>query len=201
MRDYIYLWRDTSANRLVASGIEFQDIAAELAASTAGVFLLSHGHEDVVTGPGGLDFVYAHEISALASDAIESFGDFSWADCRCGSHVNDLPSISAPDVAALLYFKHEGKPLDGARLESIDNRFLVNAHDDGWRWFVYAADWSHVEALIRPLIAEFLRLGEIGAVLSSLREGQTAWLLDARGGIEVEGTSDIDRLMNEGLIG
>ena len=196
MRDYLYLWCDEQAGRLVASGIEFADLVPALAESD-GIVLLEHDFPDPRYDVANrLDFLPKARLDELAKDDIYGYGDFIWADY---AGADGPAPLTREDLAALAYFRHMRQPLGPVTLQSLGNRYLVHAHDDSWLLSLFFAPLP-AQASLRQLLAPLVAIAGLDAaeetVLAAITSGESAvWLQDGR--LErCERTMDIDRLLN-----
>jgi len=191
VRDYLYLWHDVAAKRLIASGIHVADVTALLAGR--GVFVFRDEREGGDDWDGaeaqGLPFATEAELPALAACARD-WGDLKWVDFASP----EPPTLEPEALAELLYYRHTGAPLRAVGIPGLGNRFLGHGHDDGWFLGVRYVDWADVERWLRPLVRPLVPASE--AVLEALGAGTSAFWI--RGGtVEIEEpTTDLDRLLN-----
>ena len=190
MRDYVYIWHDPLAHFVVASGVEFRDLA--LLFQQGGVILLKHQSEETAhDNHTGLQYVEGSAIQALLAEDIYSWGDFTWADFQGPS----LPLMAPQDVAALLYFSHAGKPLTAVKVSGLNNRFLCRSHDDGWYLQIYYSSEPDLDAMFSQLNIQY---GNDG-LLDRMKAGDIAIWRSANKVEMEEKTFDIDRLLNRRL--
>ena len=146
MRDYLYLWNDPDARRLVTSGLQFRDLVPTLSTG-GGVYLLRH------QWPGdevdGLTFAPTADLPALLAENLYSWGDLAWADYAAPSP----PTLAPEAIAELLYFGHAATPLRDVAIPGLDNCCLGFGHDDGWSLTLRYTAWRHVEDLLASLVA------------------------------------------------
>jgi hypothetical protein len=190
--DYLFLWRDIGNNSLVASGIQFRDLAWVLEAES-GLFLLDHKFADANSCPRRLDFLSSHYLSSLVADDIYEYGDFIWVDTTLGG--GSAPCASDADLAALLFFGHTGTPLGRISLPSIGNRYMGHQHDDGWFLRLYSESWTHIDEVVRPLVATLLTPEQTHVALDVLATGSVALWIDGTGFVETEPSDDIDSVL------
>ena len=105
MRDYVYLWHDSSRRRVVTSGLEFRDLTPDLK-QVGGLVLLSRQFRDArFDRKSRLEFIETDALPALAADDIYSYGDFCWADFERGVALAEL----SDDAIAELTFRERGR--------------------------------------------------------------------------------------------
>lgn len=197
MRKYLYLWHQPEANRLVASGIEFRDFLPELA-SSGGIVLLRHRFDEATHDAASrFDYVSSAAFGTLNAEDVNGFGDFVWADF--GREVS-LEKLSDPAIAALAFFGHAARPLDGVvPIEGLANRRLCYAHDDGWYSRLFYRDWDALSPMLSRHLSALLDPASAATTLERVRRGETAaWCADGRV-IACEGTEGIDALQNRHL--
>ncbi len=189
MREYLYIWHNPDEQYLVASGIEFRDLAGYLG---KGLILLEHGskassHDD----QSGFDYVSLELLPQFMAENIYSWGNFLWAD-YAGA---EFPQLSPQDVAELLYFARAKKPLNKTLINGVGNCFLAAAHDDGWFLRIHYVSWDAVWRLF----SRFILVQIASKIERPLREGLDGfWMKD--GGFESEEqTFDIDAVLRRRL--
>jgi hypothetical protein len=196
MRDYLYLWHQPQAKRLVASGIEFRDVVPELAGA-GGVVLLRHKFSDVAFDVRSrFEFVPPERLAALAGDHPYDYGDFVWADFGRAVELGELPEES---VAELTYFAHAARPLRGVEVPGLANRFLYWSHDDGWYAQIFYSHWPILAALLRRLLPAVLDERRALQTLESLSSREVAFWCRRGAAFECERSLDIDALQREHL--
>lgn len=127
----------------------------------------------------------------MAKENIYSWGDFCWADYSSET----FPEIPKKEIAELLYFSHKSEPLDQIRISSLQNKYLFDAHDDGWFLKMYYENWKDMEGLIDSLELPFDRKKLI-KVLNTTKDAY--WI--SGGAIETEeATLDINEILNKRL--
>lgn len=186
MRDYIYIWNDPVNQFIVASGIEFNDIAQHLAIQS-GIILLNPSYflPDYVKRDRktSLSYILNEDINKLYEENVYSWGNFCWVD-----YTDDLLEITDQEIAELLYIEHMGKPMNRIVLPSLRNRFLYLSHDDGWYLKLYYTSWDDIAALTTAL-CPLLNLIDLQS------DGTAFWV--SNGMIEKEErTFDIDAVLN-----
>ncbi len=191
MRDYLYIWSNPADQYLIASGVEFRDIAT-LFESNGGLVLLEHQTDEAATDANSsLDYLNTQCVSRLKQENIYSWGNFVFADFA----DQDFPKLPKQEVAELLYFQHTGDTFGGVALPCLRNRFLISIHDDGWYLKVYYTETSHALTLLQqlPLLAPH------PAVIVSIVRGQSGYWV-ASGVVDPEPcTHDIDSVLNRRL--
>jgi len=136
---------------IVASGIEFKDVADHVALSS-GLLFLCHRIDDAKFDKiSRFTFIEKSAILGLSDENIYSWGDFCWVDYNC----DNFPEISNQEIAELLYFGHKAEPFDKIQTPSLNNRYLFYAHDDGWFTKIYYKNWNDIDVLIRSLAFTF----------------------------------------------
>lgn len=192
MRDYLYLWNNHNRGAIVASGVEFRDFIPHL---RDGIVLLKSHFWDAVHGPSGFNTVLAHSFDDVVKDNPHGYGDFFWCD------ATEWNKFSDDDIAALLFIQHTARPLRRVCLPSVGNTFFVMSHDDGWFLHLFYDDWKDIEPLVKGWLG---KSGVSGKVQESaaqiLMRGEEAVFVKAGCITSVEGTEDIDGLMNSGVI-
>ena len=144
-----------------------------------------------------LEFVPADELAQLASDDIYGYGDFCWADFARGVTLDDLSDAS---VAALTFFAHAARPLDGnACVAELGNRFLYWGHDDGWHLRLFYDRWDAAASVMAQLLGKVLPQKHASHVLEKVAWGDVAFWCDRRGAVECERSEDIDSLQQKFL--
>ncbi|MCE5199414.1 MAG: hypothetical protein ABFD54_03840 [Armatimonadota bacterium] len=191
MRDYLYIWNDPVNRFIVASGIEFRDLADRVG-SDGGLVLLESGagfFGDYIEQDKLTEFVYVprSSIPELAKQDIYSWGNFCWVDYRGES----FPALPDQEIAELLFFNHMAKPLDRLALPSLGNKHLCDIHDDGWYLKLFYSSWDDIIALIG---ARYPQLN-----LSELRTGKIAYWLSGESVDTEELSMDIDAILNRRL--
>lgn len=200
MRDYLYLWNQPGARRLVASGVEFCDLVPALQRpDRAGIVLLRHQFEGAERDPGSrLEFVSADDLQQMADADVRGYGDFCWADFAATARLADLPDAS---VAVLTFFTHAARPLDGRIADpKLGNRLLCWAHDDGWYLRLFYDRWDALAPVLTRLLRVLLSDDERASsrVLRALERDDAAFWCDSRRGvIECERSDDIDALQQK----
>ena len=170
MRDYLYIWHDPRRKFVIASGIQFADLAPYSSAA-GGLLLLAHGYGDAMNDqPSRFDYVPHAQVEQAKQDDVYSWGDICWVDYAGPT----FPALTKREVAELLYFKHFGEPFKNVGFQSLRNRFLAVGHDDGWFLKVYYKSWSDMAALLGQL--EFFR--SLGSRATLLRRGAHAYWID-----------------------
>ena len=186
MRDYLYIWNDPEQRFVVASGVQFSDLARSLPGS--GFLLLDHQSDVAVYDPtSAFSFVPSDQVLNLASEDIYSWGNFVWADFWSDS----LPKIQPEQVAELLYFSHKAEPLRETSVPGLSNQFLAYAHDDGWYLKLHYSEWRSISEVLKEIVP--------AAVLTGLATGGRGFWV--RGGKvkEVGMTFDVDKVLNNEL--
>lgn len=191
MRNYLYIWHDPKNQLIVASGIEFKDFMP-IFCGHGGLVLIEHksevaGHDS----ESGFDFVTNAGFSQLMNEDIYSWGNFVWIDYK----VSIFPKLSDVEVSEILYFAHEGKPLNSVTIQGLENQFMAYIHDDGWYLKIYYSNWVEFEILINTMIPS--SIGKLNT--SELKKGHHGyWLQDGQIIIE-EKTHAIDQILNRRL--
>lgn len=191
MRDYLYIWHDPSEHLLFASGIEFKDISPTLSCS-GGIVLLKHECDDPEFDPNsGFDYLSGEKLSALPEEDLYSWGDFRFIDFK----QDHFPAITKQEVSELLYFEHTSTPFGAPILPSLENRFMVSIHDDGWLFKAYYSDWQNAFDLLSALPLLKAR----PEVIECLHRGSDAfWVTELVAETE-DRTYDIDQMLNRRL--
>lgn len=78
-------------------------------------------------------------IADLARQGAYDLGNFHWMDY---ASEEGLARCTEQEKAEILYLNHYGKPLHTAFFESVGNRFVYQAHDDGWYCRLYCKDMA-----------------------------------------------------------
>ncbi|MCE9576700.1 MAG: hypothetical protein K8W52_26375 [Deltaproteobacteria bacterium] len=186
MRPYLYVWNDPVARELVASGLQFADLAPAI---RGGAYLLRHRAEDAREDAHRLAYVTAAELPALLVEDLYAWGDLVWADFA----TPEPPTLAADAVAELLYYAHARRPLRDVAIAGLGNRFLAAGHDDGWGLALRYTDWRHVDAILARLVPEY------AAIATALRDGASGfWLADGAVSPEIM-TRDLDAVLNRRL--
>lgn len=198
MRDYLYLWHEPDASRLVASGIEFGDVAGFFAGNDAGLVLLEHEFDGATVGPGGFDFVDAGQLEELAQDNIYAYGDFIWLDFNRLESADSSSEPGDEEIAQLAFFAHMRRPLASVVVPFFRNRFLAYSHDDGWRLSLYYANRTDLVGLLEPAITQS-HPGTASQVLDFLRAGCGAIWATADEIERERGTTNINEVLHRRL--
>lgn len=192
MRNYLYCWNQPAERRFIASGLEFKDLLPVLA-SSGGLYLLRHQWDE--DNHQGFDFVSVTDLSRLASEDLDSWGDFAWVDYPQSPRRIEPPDLPPESIAELLYFGHALEPLRDIAISGLGNRFLGSGHDDGWRLILRYTQWRHIEELLSAVLPPAV----LDEIMPELRDGTRGFWLE-HGRIENEEmTLDIDAVMNRRL--
>jgi hypothetical protein len=192
MREYLYIWNNPEEQFIVASGLEFKDLAPQL--SAGGVILLEHNSEVTRYDRNSLfEYVPRAELPKLVKENIYSWGNFSWVDYSADTAM--VPEIPPEDVAAVLYYGHARKPLHGIRIESLGNQFLAYAHDDGWFLQLYYIEWEPLWGILSKICPELLP----ESIARPLQEGSLAFWINDHIAEQEEKTYDVDSVLNRRL--
>ncbi|UTC76015.1 hypothetical protein E4O03_04720 [Treponema sp. OMZ 792] len=186
MREYVYIWNNPNKNYIIASGIEFKDIAN----IDKNYLLLSHESEiaeyDLNTR---FDYIRSNKIDGLLKEDIYSFGNFSWVPYT----GETFPILSKKTVAELLYFNHITEPFDKIIFEELLNEYLAFAHDDGWFLKMYYDNFQFINKILEKINKKF----SCYINTSEFQKGLYAYWID-KNGIETEIISDdIDKILNK----
>jgi hypothetical protein len=196
MRQYLYLWHERLAKRLVASGIEFRDLVPDLRVA-GGLVLLRHRFDKAAFDRvSRFDFIPPDRLALLADDNVYGYGDFSWADY--GRDVA-LAELSDQAIAELTFFGHAGRPFGDVEIPGLSNRFLYWAHDDGWYARIFYRRWDDVRSILRRLLPDLLGEEQATRVLDLVRRGENAFWCCGGHAIECEQTENIDALQKKHL--
>lgn len=196
MRDYLYVWHEPQARRVVASGVEFRDVVPGLL-NTGGIVLLRHQFDEASFEPRNrLEFVPAENLTRLAADDVYGYGDFCWADFGRGVSLADLEDSA---VAALTFFAHAARPLGDVPVPGLSNRLLCHAHDDGWYTRFFYTRWDAIGSLLEELLARLLDEPQVMATRDVLQRGEAAFWCRKGSVVECERMEDIDTLLHKHL--
>ena len=196
MRDYLYLWHDPATKRLLASGIEFGDLIAELETG-GGVLLLRHQFDGAsLDHASRLDYLPTDELALLIEDKPYGYGDFCWADFARG---DSPPTLTDQAVAELTFFAHAMRPLADVEIAGLQNRLLCWAHDDGWYARLFYVEWTLVESMLRRLLTRLLTDVDTDRVLNRLRDGSGAVWCRSGSVLECEASEDMDAVLRKHL--
>lgn len=188
LRDYLYIYNDPVSRYILASGIEFRDIADRVGLD-GGLIVLMH---DARIYPKymsynrdcSVDYVPRASIPELAKEDIYNWGDFCWVD-----YVGeDFPTMPDRELAELAFFEHRIKPLKRIVIPSLGNKYLCYAHDDGWLLQLYYSDWADILALIGDKYPQL--------DFDKVRRGETAYWVSGDTVEEEEIDGDMDSILN-----
>ncbi len=188
LRDYLYIYNDPVSQCIVASGIEFRDIADRVGLD-GGLIVLMHDAriypKYMLHDPdASLDYVPCPSIPELAKEDIYNWGDFCWVD-----YVGeDFPTMPDRELAQLAFFEHRIKPLERIVIPSLGNKYLCYVHDDGWFLQLYYSEWAGILALIAD---KYPHLD-----FDKVRIGETAYWVSGNTVEEEEIAGDIDSILN-----
>ncbi len=185
MRDYLYIWNDPKNNFILASGIEFKDLAK--AVPHKSLWLLAHEFDQGdISWPSRFMHVSKPVERKLVKDDIYRYGDFSWMDSAYEQKVN----ISDLEIAKLAYFKQCSQPYGVIECPSIGNQFLVFAHDDGWFLKMYYTSFEKMNSVLTKM-----KISD--TIIKMIENGQKAVYSDRVGIENVERTLDVDLVMSK----
>jgi len=186
MRDYLYIWSNPEDQYIVASGIEFKDLAKAMSYNSLWFFEQYFDHVDI-SWPSGFAYASKEKVQKkLIKEDVYSWGDFSWADSVYEGDVE----ISRLEVAEMAYFKQTSEPFGVINLPSIGNKFLVRAHDDGWFLKMYYNTFKDMSLVLRKM--------EISPkIVKRLEKGEGAFYIDKHVKLEVEKTMAIDTIQKK----
>ena len=196
MRDYLYVWHEPHANRVLASGIEFRDFLPSLQ-ETGGVVLLRHEFDEPALEPRSrLEFVPAGGLQKLADDNVYGYGDFCWVDFGRGVSLAHLDDAA---IAALTFFAHAARPLHEIEVAGLANRFLFYGHDDGWYARIFYNGWDAIGPLLGGLLERVLGGSQLVATRDAIQRGEAAFWCRDGSAVECERTEDIDMIQQKHL--
>ncbi|MBS7528074.1 hypothetical protein KHM83_15415 [Fusibacter paucivorans] len=154
IRDIIYLNYDKKSKRLISYGIEFYEFIESLSVLPEHLLILEGGFGTHFNMTTLSEYCGKDDIEDLKKEDIYSYGNFSWIDFET---VHGLESLSAQEVAEIFYVSKMWQPLNSTYFEPLNNRFIYNAHDDGWINHVYYNDMADLKAVIETVIRSKLK--------------------------------------------
>lgn len=184
MRDYLYIWNDPRNNFIVASGIEFKDLAK--AVPHKSLWLLGDDFTGDISWPSRFTHVDKKAERRLLKENIYGYGDFTWADSLYGQKVE----LSDLEIAKLAYFKQCTTPYGELECPSIGNQFLVFAHDDGWFLKMYYSSFENMRTVLTKM-----KISD--TITQMIENGQKAVYIDRVDTEAVERTLDVDSVMSK----
>lgn len=195
MRDYLYLWINAQDQELIASGIEFRDIAQFLNLSPGVIALKHQAEEAVFDNQNGFDVILNEDLKGLVKENIYDWGDFVWVDYNSNQFV---PKLTDAVICELLYFGHMKKPLKNIHIPEMNNQFMYYGHDDGWFLRLYYTKLQHIHDILRRLLTDIGQANEVAHILETL--DSKAYWVTSRSVREVERDWDIDKVQSEYMV-
>lgn len=186
--NYLYIWNNPREKYFIASGLTFRDFASVFP-KNGGVVLLNHqSNAGTYDSVSCFSYIKNADLTALLRENIYSWGDFYWADYRGSS----FPHLAPEEIAELLYASHTAKLLRNSRIESLDNKFLVLSHDDGWYLRAFYSQWSNVKKVLAHKLQELSLKDQ-----ARLRNGDCAFWICKKGITSEPKTFDVDLIVNK----
>jgi hypothetical protein len=192
MRDYLYLWHQPSRQRIVFSGLEFRDILPAIEACDVLLLLRSEYGDAEHDRASGFDFVHAEDLTDLANDDIDGYGDFCWVDVHGGA---DFSSLIDESIAEATFFAHTRRPLRNVSIPGLSNSLLWWSHDGAWYVSLFYSQWQVVESTLRSLLSSFVSRDEVESHVRRFVHEEGAWWCQPGAVASCEATEDIDALL------
>lgn len=127
--DLIYVNYEKDLNMVISYGIEFKEFIQSLSNRPKNILVLEGhfmGETDFTTN---CEYCISKDIEEFIEEDVYSYGDFSWIDFES---VDGLQALECEEVAELFYIGKMWKVINKTYFEKLGNRFIYNAHDDGW---------------------------------------------------------------------
>ncbi len=122
-------------------------------------------------------------IADLARQGAYDLGNFHWMNY---ASQEGLARCTEQEKAEILYLNHYGKPLHTAFFESVGNRFVYQAHDDGWYCRLYCKDMAVFGDIIaNKIIGHFAtnKRRKMHPISSEIKAALLDW---AKGGLLID---------------
>ncbi|NBI28432.1 peptide ABC transporter permease [Chengkuizengella marina] len=157
IRSVVYLFSNVKEKCIHSTGIDFNEYVNSMCQDLNHILLLSSQYEGNDYHNGlRMDYVRKEDLDNLLKEDVYKFGEFSWIDFE---ELNSLDLLNPQDVSNILYLDHMKEPINTPFFETLNNKYVYLAHDDGWFNKCYVKEQNSYERLISNLIP--LKLKEI----------------------------------------
>ncbi|KIL48743.1 hypothetical protein [Jeotgalibacillus campisalis] len=148
--EWIYIHLNSAQDYVMSAGIEFKEFYHALSANLHHLLLLKHQYDNASFNMHThMEYVSADELSKMAKDTIESYGDFCWIDFEDEAGVDEMTS---QEIAELLYIGHMKNHLRLPFYRKLNNQYVYLTAEDGTMNRTYYRNWEDFYSVLGTVL-------------------------------------------------
>lgn len=148
-RDLIYVNYDEDLKKVISYGIEFREFMQSLSNRPQNMLVLQGHFGSEFNFTTNCEYCISDDMDEFIKEDVYSYGNFSWIDFES---VEGLEALTPQEVAELFYISKMWKPVNSTYFKKLNNRFVYNAHDDGWINHIFYNDILDFQEILEEVI-------------------------------------------------